>query len=241
MKLIKNVIKRYLRKRGLKITTRNYYQEKLELAQYNWLKKQNILTIIDVGASDGGFAKKIRSIFPEAWIYSFEPLIESFEKLNKKFENDKRFSSFNIALTNNKGNILFYKNDHIGCSSLLEMRDLHKIAYPDSVNMEKIIVPCDTLDNIYDKLEINGHILLKIDVQGAEKIVLEGAEKLLSKVKIIFTEVNFNELYCGNVLFDDLSQYLFNKGFKIEGVENVSQSLVNGSFLQADVYFKRIN
>ena len=191
--------------------------------------------------SNRGFAKKIRSIFPKAWIYSFEPLIESFEKLNKKFENDKRFFSFNIALTNNKGKMVFYENEHTGCSSLLEMGDLHKIAYPDSINMKKIVVPCDMLDNVYDRLEINGHILLKIDVQGAEKNVLEGAEKFLSNVEIIFCEINFNELYKGNVLFNELSQYLYDKGFKIEGVENVSQSLIDGSFLQADVYFKRIN
>jgi hypothetical protein len=82
--------------------------------------------------------------------------------------------------------------------------------------------------------------LLKIDVQGAELMVLQGADKVLDKVNVIFTEVTFNKLYDNGVLFNELYQYLISKGYKLEGFENISQSTVDGTFLQADDYFVKL-
>lgn len=42
---------------------------------------------------------------------------------------------------------------------------------------------------------------LKIDTQGYEEKVLNGAEELLSKVKVIQTELSLMPLYKGKILF----------------------------------------
>ena len=81
---------------------------------------------------------------------------------------------------------------------------------------------------------------MKLDVQGAEKLVLEGAEETLKNVDIIFSEINFSELYKGNVPFSELCRYLLEKGFTVIGIENISQSTIDGTYLQADAYFERI-
>src|SRR5438874_1345450 len=71
--------------------------------RYQWIQDMNIKTIIDVGAHEGEFALEMSQIFPEARIYSFEPLAEPFKKLNQKLKNVARFQSFNLALGDYEG------------------------------------------------------------------------------------------------------------------------------------------
>ena len=198
---------------------------------------QNINTVLDVGASHGQFATKARTLFPEAMIYSFEPIPSSYKILNKKFKADKNFKAFNIALGTTTGKTEFYQNNHVGSSSFLEISTLHIDAYPYTKNYSKINITVDKLDNIIKAEELILNIILKIDVQGYEKKVLEGAEELLKNVQIIYTEVSFNELYNGQPLINEIVDFLKERGFKIIGIENVSQSIKDGTFLQADVFF----
>ena len=60
--------------------------------------------------------------------------------------------------------------------------------------------------------------LLNIDVQGYEYHVFQGAVETLKNVEWIITEVNFQEMYEGGKLFDDLNDFLIKQGFKLEGV-----------------------
>jgi len=237
---MKKTIKSILQKSGYSIIPFDEYEHKLEKVRYKWLVNQNISTILDIGASLGQYAKKARKRFPEARIFSFEALPDSFKALNETFKGDKNFQSFNVALSNFEGKTVFRKSSNTGSSSLLEMDDLHKTNYTDSKNIVEIEVKCNTLDNVLKGQKLQKNILMKLDVQGAEKMVLEGAKETLKNVQVIFSEVNFNTLYKGNVLFNDLVQFLYEQGFKVEGIENVSQSLIDGTFLQADVFFKRM-
>lgn len=230
-----------LRKSGRVIVPVDEYEESIQKGRYNWLRQMNIQTILDVGASDGGYARKIRQILPNAMIHSFEILPDSFEALNKRQSTDKYFKSYQIALSTYKGEIEFFRSGNSGSSSLLEMAELHKTSYPQSKNIQKIKVACDRLDNIITTDVLKPNVLLKLDLQGAEKIVLEGATGILDKVNIIYSEINFQELYIGAVLIDDLMKYLEKFNYRLTGIENVSQSLADGTFLQADAYFTKIS
>ena len=237
--ILKSFIKKILITRGSVIKPYNEYEEKLEKVKYNWLLNQNINTVIDIGASDGGYAMKVRNLFPHAKIFSFEPIPESYKKLNDKFKSDENFKAFNIAVGNTTGKSEFYQNNYVGSSSFLEMSTLHIDAYPYTKDCSKIEVNVDKLDNIIKANELVPNVILKIDVQGYEKYVLEGAEDLLKNIKIIFTEVSFNSLYKSQWLFNEIIDFLKERGFIIGGIENISQSLQDGTFLQADVFFIR--
>jgi len=76
---LKSLIKILLKRRGLEIS---------RLKNNKWLSDYGINTILDIGANDGGFAKKIRQILPSTRIYSFEPLSLTFNNLVKEFEGD---------------------------------------------------------------------------------------------------------------------------------------------------------
>ena len=67
------------------------------------LKHHNIKTILDIGANDGHWSAEMRTLYPTAQIYAFEPLKDCFAGLVKKFESDTRFKAFNIALGDTDG------------------------------------------------------------------------------------------------------------------------------------------
>ncbi len=63
-----------------------------------WLSDMKIKAILDIGAHTGQFAEKLSKTFPDAMIYSFEPLTEYFEELIWNFKDYKLFKAYNIAL-----------------------------------------------------------------------------------------------------------------------------------------------
>lgn len=240
IKLFKKIVKKVLASRNLEIIPINEYIHKLERVKNDWLVDMKIQTIIDVGASDGGFAKKIKEVIPNARLYCFEALEDIFEILNANIKDLKDVITVNLAMSDQIGPVSFYRCvDWTGSSSMLEMNDIHKTAYPFTANTQEVKVNASTLDHYFESNTIVRPAMLKIDVQGAEMFVLKGAKNVLENIDIVFCEINFVETYNNCVLFNELNSFLYERGFILSGMENVSQSTVDGSFLQADAYFVR--
>ena len=128
----------------------------------DWLFDYNFDILIDVGASDGkysiDFLKKNKNMF----VYAFEPIPSSFNQLKKKLSSYKNIFLFNCALSNKRGTSSFYLNTHITSSSLLEMKDLHKKAFPKSYGEKKISVKLNTINNlIHRKFLLNNLFFFK--------------------------------------------------------------------------------
>lgn len=221
----------------------DYNKIEIQQATERWIKSFGIDVIFDVGASDGGFLRKIKATFPSAVIYSFEPLPESYNDLVKKQKHFKNFHPVNIALSDKIGETNFYRcENNTGSSSILEMTATHKEAYPYTALNSEIKIQTTTLDEYAKQIELFGKkIMLKIDVQGAEELVLNGALDTLRLVDLIFLEMNFTETYKDCTLMGDLTKMLGNHNFILCGIENVSQNVTSGEFLQCDAYFKRVS
>ena len=202
-----------------------------------WLESFDIKTVIDVGANIGQFANDARKLYPDAAIYSFEPLPGPYSELLVNTSSFGRFNPYNLALGDYEGTTEMYVNEFSQSSSLLEMEDSHKQAFPHTKNTTSITVNIQTLDLIASKLELDTDILLKIDVQGFEKQVLDGGKETLNKVKIIIIETSYISLYKDQPLFAGVHDYLTKAGFQFHG--NLGQ-LINpndGSILQGDSIF----
>ena len=202
-----------------------------------WLESFDIRTVIDVGANIGQFAIDVHRLFPDAAIYSFEPLPEPYNELLVNTKSFPKFNPYNFALGDYEGTTEMYSNEFSQSSSMLEMADSHKQAFPHTKNTTSITVNIQTLDLIASKLELDTDILLKIDVQGSEKQVLDGAKETLKKVKIIIIETSYISLYKDQPLFGDVHNYLADLGFRFHG--NLGQLIhpVEGSVLQGDSIF----
>ena len=96
-------------------------------------------------------------------------------------------------------------------SSILELKE-HLVEHPDCLEIRRVrkrTITLDTLVKAHDK----HYDMLVMDVQGAELLVLRGAEKVLEGVKCVITEVNTKELYAGCAQIEDLDAFLGERGF----------------------------
>ena len=173
-----------------------------------YLKKNmgfNFTTIIDVGAALGDYSKAVHFIYPDAKIYAFEPVPQSFEVLKTVANKINNLQCFNLALSDNEGETEFHLNEFSFSSSLLKMTDTHKEIFPFAKNEETIMVNTIKLDDFCKNERIvfgsEKYILLKIDVQGLELKVLKGATKLLKEIDVIQLEVSFMNFYEGQASY----------------------------------------
>jgi FkbM family methyltransferase len=135
---------------------------------------KNSKTFVDVGANIGGYAIRAAKYCK---VYAIEPLPRNYKilKINEKLNNVK-INSFNIAAGNKNGKVkLYYKIGDWGKPSI--KREFN----------EFIEVEMKPLDEIINEESID---LIKIDVEGVEDLVLEGARNLLNRTKMIIIEKN---------------------------------------------------
>lgn len=162
--------------------------------------------IFDVGANTGQSIKFFRKIFCNSKIYSFEPNPLLFKKLNKKCSSNTFCFNFAIGKMNTKSD--FFISEFSETSSLISpnldsswfLLKQKILGLDISENFNKLEVEVKTLDLIVKDLGINEIFLLKIDVEGSELDVLQGAKNLLSlrKIKYIQFEELRNDLYPNN-------------------------------------------
>ena len=224
---------------GYQITKSPFSKRQIKSGHFIWLQKFGIKTIIDIGANEGQFIDKISKILPDVNIYSFEPLKDSFIKLEKKISDKKNITAFNFALGDEEKENIINRNEYSPSSSLLELTQLHRNAFPitEKVREEKIFVKI--LDRAAKDLELKKKVMMKIDVQGYELNVLRGAENTIKDVDIILIETSFYELYKNQPLFKEIYNFLSDRGFNYYGSLEQLYDERDGKILQADSVFIR--
>lgn len=204
-----------------------------------WLRNLGIRTILDVGGHTGESALQFREIFPDAMIYSFEPLRDCFLELEQRLAGMANRKAFNVAIGDKPGTGTIHRNAYSASSSLLPMADLHKTAYPFTSGETAEEISIDTLDAMAPRLDLNPGILLKIDTQGFEKNVLLGAAGMLGRVKIIIVETSFGELYKDQARFPEIYRLLEGYGFEYRGSWDQFHNPKDGAPIQQDGIFIR--
>jgi FkbM family methyltransferase len=184
-------------------------------------QRYNIRTILDAGANEGQFALWSRKFFPEASIYSFEPVESTFKRLNRIAKEKPRWDVFQVALSDTcRDRQIFHHINHPSSSSLHESTAVELDLFPET--KEKILenVSCVTLDHWLNSsnIHLKEDILLKLDVQGHETCVLKGAKNVLAMTSVVITEVIVGSLYAEQARFVDIVHLLSEAGFHFQGV-----------------------
>ncbi|MBU3947665.1 MAG: FkbM family methyltransferase [Proteobacteria bacterium] len=179
------------------------------------LKNHEVSNIIDAGASNGRISKRLLNMFPKAFLHAFEPNPLYEQTLNKFASEDSRFLPNYIALSDHKGYTDFCITESPGNASLFKPGTyLKEIDSQGSLLKNTKKVEIISLD---EWLQQNGNPavqLIKMDIQGAELLVLQGAENALkNSVIAVYTEILFNSLYDGGALFSEIDLCLRTFGF----------------------------
>lgn len=223
--MIKSIIKSLFNYMGIQIR-RGKIRDSLE-DQAILFKTDEASVIFDIGAHTGTITEKYKKLFPEATIYCFEPFPDSFKKLQQKASALDKVKPFQLALCDRIGKSKFHINFYSSCNSLLPRPSKGKCYYDEKAkNIDTIEVDTTTIDDFCNEHSISNINILKLDVEGAELLVMKGAlEKLNQKlIDLIYTEVMFVPHYENGVLFHDLCNFLSNLGYSLFDVYDLKRA-----------------
>lgn len=183
----------------------------------------SIQTVFDVGANEGQTVTRFARAFPEADIYSFEPDPNTFKRLSSAAAGIQRARLFNAAVGREPGEAQLFRFGLDETNSLLP-----KAAGADSFVVDAsylretgtVPVSVTTIDAVGEASGISRIDLLKIDTQGYELEVLNGARRFLNSnsVATVFAEVCFVRYYENQPLFQDVYTFLYERGFRLVAI-----------------------
>lgn len=165
-------------------------------------------TIFDVGANIGEYSKRLVEKFPQAAIYSFEPIKKVFDILNAKH----LVEAFNFGFSDKPGRAsIFIHNRHTVASSLYrENLEGFKVKVDEVEEIE-----LQTIDGFCDSHNIASIGFLKIDTEGHEMAVLAGASNIINRGGVQFIQFEIGRTSINaRVFFKDFYD-LLNKNYHI--------------------------
>ena len=199
-----------------------------------------VSTVLDVGANRGQFAKELRTGGYTGPIVSFEPLGDAFAGLEEAARDDPLWTCHRLALSDAEGEAELHVAGNAVSSSLLDMEERHLEAAPESryVGVERVRQA--RLDALVDELAlpVDG-VYLKLDVQGFESRVIEGARGVLPRIVAIESELSLVPLYRDQLLFRQMLDLLDDAGYRPVSLEAAYADPRNGHVLQVDGIFLR--
>lgn len=205
------------------------------------LSSFNVDLILDVGANVGQFALKMREVGYRGTIVSFEPLSAAHARLSQAAAHDPRWRVHpRVAIGDMDGATEINIAGNSVSSSLLPMTDTHRIAAAGSgyVGAESVSVRClDTVAPEY--VEKGTTTFLKIDAQGFEWRILNGASATLPHIRGILCELSLVPLYEGQHLWRDVIERLEAAGFKFWAILKGFTDVRDGRTLQINGVFFR--
>jgi FkbM family methyltransferase len=189
--------------------------------------------IIDVGASHGIWSYAASCAFPEARFILIDPLLSRYDRRTREviLGAIARVETLEVAVSNRVGRTTFQVSHDLWGSSLLDPADFR--------TYESLEVEVDTLDNIARARNITGRGLLKLDVQCAEHLVLEGARELLSRVDGVVVEVSLVRYDARALIFTEMVHLLDGLGYRYYDETGVWRAPTDGTLLQKEIMFLR--
>lgn len=206
------------------------------------LKHYNISLLMDVGANKGQYAK---SIFQDGFsgrIVSFEPLSSAQEVLQKdQAKNDRWTIAPRCAVGAINEMVDIHISENSVSSSLLPMLDSHYDADQASKIIGKEQVEVKPLNQLLPEYaKSDDRIFVKIDAQGFEKNILEGASDVISRIQGFEVEISHIPLYENQVwLFHDTLKFMDDHGFHLKSLTPAFTNPTTGMVLQSNAIFFR--
>jgi FkbM family methyltransferase len=206
------------------------------------LAHHGIDLILDVGANVGQYGLELRrEIGYTGRIVSFEPMKSAHETLCRTAAKHVLWSvAPRAAIGAAEGTVTLNISRNVVSSSVLPMLSTHSDVAPASRYVGTEVVSVTTLDAIAPEyLRPDSAVLLKIDTQGYESEVLDGAARTLERVRGLQLELSLVPLYAGQKLMPELISRVSALGFELWGADCAFADPSSGRTLQIDATFFR--
>ena len=187
------------------------------------------LLILDVGAYRGDFTSELMHYFQKVQAILFEPSPTNFSYLTEKFIDDSNIKVFNFAISNYNDNNSFY---------LLENEATNSLLHPINKGYSKIELEIKTLDMFwYESQQFDRLDILKIDTQGNDLKVLEGARQIIRQYSpCILVEAIFVVLYQSQDSYYEMLKLMQEYDYSLIRLFNIHYGR-QGQLAFADLFF----
>lgn len=234
---IKGVVKRGLRRFGFAIR-RTGPGRLPDLMDF--LVARGVDVVLDVGANIGQFGKMLRDSGYRGKIVSFEPMEAAYQELKTTSEDDGDWQVHNLALGATAGRAVLNVSCHNLFSSILDQASAAQAFDPRGVAViyrEEVRIAC--LDGFFAPFR-DRTVFLKIDTQGYERPVLEGAREALTQIIGVQLELPIVHLYKDTWPLSDALDYMSQAGFVLAQLTPVGWLKEDPvSLVEIDAIFRR--
>ncbi len=190
-------------------------------------------SVIDVGAAFGDFSLACAAAFPEAEYLLVEPLEEYRPHLQRARRSLPRSHCLEAAAGAGEGEVVLHVHpDLVGSSIFRERED-------SDVNGVPRTVPQIPLDAAVAGRGLAPPHLLKIDVQGAELRVIEGAAGMLAETGLVILETSLLPFFDGAPLFHEMVAAMEARGFVVYDLLGLGHRPLDRALAQVDLVFAR--
>jgi FkbM family methyltransferase len=187
--------------------------------------KLGINSVLDVGANLGAFVQLVRDAGFTGPVASFEPVEENVALLTAASAKDPHWTVHRLALGHENGTAALNVARDSRYSSFRPASEYARESFPGSAVESWQDVRVARLDSIFEEIAPPGDVrsFLKIDTQGWDLEVIEGATGCLDRICAIQSEVAVQPLYEDEPSYLDALPRLNELGFELSGVFPVSR------------------
>jgi FkbM family methyltransferase len=173
--------------------------------------------ILEIGANNGKTTAQFLATFPQGRLYCFEPDWRAIKKWRRGIKDNPRATLFEMAVGAVDGTVTFHESAGMENSGYPDGYDQSGSLRPPKTHLERwphvefrktVEVECVRLDTWLASHPLERIDFQWVDVQGAERDLIAGAEKALSITRYFFTEYSNDEWYEGQANLDTLKSML---------------------------------
>ncbi len=184
----------------------------------------------DIGAYEGLFGKAITALDMPVYAWEVHP------EYARALRSSVSFPVFSVGLGNADGEMMLYQYSDASFNSLYQ-RSAGDLAQYNLEVLEGIPVDIRTLDKMQQEKKLRLPLCMKIDVEGAELSILEGAVHVLkTATPVIIYEQSFENTKNAGYTREKLREFLADFGYQFFGIERGRTDLLSSDCDQRSVW-----